>query len=69
MRKSAPFPFFSFSLTSLSKHSLIACVFFNAKNNMSVYFSRVWVQGSFCRFNLKRMIFYGGESQSFQFVA
>lgn len=47
MRKSAPFPFFPSSLTSLSKHSLIVCVFLNAKDNMSVYFSNVRVQGSF----------------------
>lgn len=66
--KVCSFPFFSPFLNSLSKHSLIACVFLNAKNNMSVYFLRVWVQGSFCRFNLKRMIFFNEEGQCFQFV-
>lgn len=47
MRKSAPFPFFFSPLTSLSKHPLIVCVFLNAKDNMSVYFLSVWVQGAF----------------------
>lgn len=34
-------------LACLSKHPLIVCVFLNAKENMSVYFSSAWVQAAF----------------------
>lgn len=61
-------------LTSLSKHSLIVCVFLNAKDNMSVYFSSAQFRRVFLRaFNLKRMIFFffvffsgGAGNQCFQ---
>lgn len=64
-------------LSSLSKHSLIECVFLNAKDNMSVYFSSAEFRHVFLRaFNLKRMIFFwiffflsGAKNQCIQLAA